>query len=102
MKAALKNLANEERGVNFFLFSTYVIRLWAEEPNGKMYEGIIVPKVEYIDQYFAEDQGEKAPRIRKTSMRAADNLFRQFTGQAQLTDEVRDARLGLSKEGTMQ
>lgn len=86
------SLLNEETLINNYLLSAMLFRLYLQEEAPKSEQIMILPKVNRIIQMYEELDGEEYIKIRKTTSRVADNMFRVFTGKAQLSDEIRDLR----------
>jgi len=94
MDAAIKKLLNENKTVNNFLLGLLLLRAIVddgEKSNQILLSGKINRIIDVVDG--AVSDGEFNPEIKKTTARVADNLYRQFTGKAQLSDEIRDLRM---------
>lgn len=88
--AMVKKLVNDEQIVNKYLLSLMLLRLYLDEEGSKAEQIMIKPKVERSLKLFGLDDEEK--KLRKTTHRVADNLWRQFIGRPQLGDDLRDNR----------
>lgn len=87
-----KALINEEQLINNYLLSAMLYRLYLQEEASKAEQIMVLPKINRIIKMYEELDGDEYAKIRKTTSRVADNMFRVFTGKAQLSDEIRDLR----------
>jgi len=94
MDDAVKRLNNEHNVVNNYLLALLLLRAYMDEVGTKMETILISPKInrliDLVDGAVSDE--EFSPEIKKTTARTADNLFRQYVGKCQLSDEVRDAK----------
>lgn len=88
-----KKLVNEDTTVNNYLLSLMLFRLYLQEVSSKYEFNIMMPKVERQLIVFEKLAGETYGQTRKVTSRVADNMWRVFTGKAQLSDEIRDLRV---------
>jgi hypothetical protein len=93
MDARVKKLFNDNKTVNNFLLGMLLLRLLIDD-SGRMEQLMILPKINrvinLVDEAISDE--EFSVDIKRTTARVADNLYRQYTGRAQLTDEIRNAK----------
>ena len=94
MDARVKKLFNENKTVNNFLLGLLLLRLLIDD-SGRMEQLMVLPKInrviDLVDEAISDE--EFSIDIKRTTARVADNLYRQYTGRAQLTDEIRDLKM---------
>ena len=94
MDTAVKKLNNDAKYVNNYLLALLLLRAYMDEQGSKMEQVVISPKidrlVDLVDSAVSDE--EFTVEIKKTTARVADNLYRQYVGLCQLSDQVRDAR----------
>jgi len=90
----VKKLNNDNRYVNNFMLGVYMMREYIENACGKFEQDLILPKVNRIINTLDEEVmgGRFDPQIKKTTARVANNIYRQWAGLPQLSDQVRDAK----------
>lgn len=85
-------LNDKEAPINNYLLAMILYRNYLEEfANGyekTLMEGKVRRSIELFESFTTQEYKD----IRKNTARAADNIYRVFTGRLQLSDEVRDAR----------
>ena len=93
MDNAVKKLLNDHKIVNNFLLGLLLLRHLVDDGR-KDWQILMGSKinrlVDVVDGAISDE--EFSAEIKRTTSRTADNLYRQFTGKAQLSDEVRDAK----------
>jgi len=87
-----KKLINDDTLINNYLLSMMLYRLYLQEIAPKYECLMMLPKVQRQVSVFEELEGEEFLRTRRVTSRVADNMWRIFTGKAQLSDELRDIR----------
>ena len=87
-----KKLINEDTLVNNYLLAMMLYRTYLQDIVGRFERDKILPKVNRQVKVFEGLEGSEFAKTRKTTARVADNIWRVFTGKAQLSDEVRDLR----------
>lgn len=85
----VKKLVNEDKFVNNFLLGVYLLRNYVDDYGSKMDHILLLPKIHRL-MFFLDEQ-KFDMKIRKATSRVANNIFRQWAGKPQLSDEVRDA-----------
>lgn len=88
--AVTKKLINEEKLVNNYLLALMLYRSYLDELAPRDEQILMLAKVGRSIQHYELIKGKKYSKIRKTTSRCADNIWRVFTGRAQLGDDVRD------------
>lgn len=88
----VRKLLNENAVINNYLLSMMLYRLYLQEETTKFERLMVLPKVERQIKIYEGLEGLNFKEIRKTTSRVADNIWRVFTGKAQLSDEIRDLR----------
>ena len=88
--AMVKNLFNEHKIINNYLLSLFILREWLDEEGEGIDQGILYPKINRIVAAMDSEikEGNFDPEIKKHTARVAKNIFRQWAGKAQLTDEI--------------
>ncbi len=90
----VKKLLNEHQVVNNFLLSLLLLREYLDEQGSKAEQILMLGKItrliDVVDEAVSDDDFDVT--IKKTTWRTADNIYRQFAGKAQLTDEIRDLK----------
>ena len=93
MDEAVTKLLNDHTVVNNFLLGLLLLRAMVDD-GSKSTQILIGSKinrlVDVVDDAISDE--EFSADIKRTTARTADNLYRQFTGRLQLSDEVREAR----------
>ena len=89
----VKKLISNHKKVNNYLLSIMLLREYIDN-DGLRYEQILIsPKinrlVDVIDATVSDEQFDA--NIKRTTSRTANNIYRQFIGKPQLSDEVREA-----------
>ena len=94
MDDAVKKLLNEHKVVNNYLLALLLLRSYIDSASTTAERILMSPKinrlVDVVDGAVSDE--EFSADIKRTTWRTADNLFRQYVGKAQLSDEVRDAQ----------
>lgn len=87
-----KSLVNEETLINNYLLAMMLMRSYLQDLAPKSEQIMVFPKINRMIDMYENLEGEEYAKIRKTTFRVADNMWRVFTGKAQLSDEIRDLR----------
>ena len=92
MDTAVSKLFNDHKVVNNFLLSLLLLRAYVDDST-KMEQILLSGKInrliDVVDGAVSDEEFDVT--IKKTTSRTADNLYRQYIGKPQLTDEVRNA-----------
>ena len=90
----VSKLISDHKVVNNFLLALMLLREYVDEDGTKMEQLMLQPKInrliEMIDGAISDDDFDVD--IKRTTSRTANNIYRQFVGKCQLSDEVRDAK----------
>ncbi len=89
----VKKLLNGHQEVNNYLLSVFLLRHYVDD--GTMMEKILLGNkidrmVDVVDSAVSDDDFN--PAIKRTTARTSMNIYRQFIGRPQLSDEVLDAK----------
>ena len=91
--ARVGKLISDHKVVNNFLLSIMLLREYVDEQGSGFEQNLLLPKIsrliELVDGAVSDDDFDVD--IKRTTARTANNIYRQFAGKAQLSDEVRDA-----------
>ena len=89
----VSKLISEHAVVNNFLLSILLLHHYIDNDATKNEQLLLAPKIyrvmELLDKAVTDEEIDDS--IRKTTHRTADNIYRQATNKAQLSDDVRDA-----------
>lgn len=85
-----KNLINDDTLINNYLLAMMLYRLYLQEEASGLEKNMMLPKVQRQLQIYEQLDGEEYQKIRRTTHRVADNIWRAWNGKAQLSDELRD------------
>jgi len=87
-------LLNDHKEVNNFLLGILLLREYLDSHGSKMEQLMILPKVnrlvDVVDGAVSDE--DFSPLIKRTTARTAQNIYRQWAGKPQLSDEVWEAR----------
>jgi len=91
--ARVRKLLNEHTKVNNYLLSVLLLRAYVDDAD-KATQILVGSKINRVIESLdaAVTSEEFDALIRRTTARTADNIYRQFIGRPQLSDEVREAR----------
>ena len=88
----VRSLINEEQIINNYLLAMMLFRCYLDDEAPKYEQIKMLPKVNRSIRHYEQLEGEQYKKIARTTHRCADNMWRVFTGKAQLSDAVRDAK----------
>ncbi len=88
----VKKLFNEKKIINNYLLSLYILREWLDNDGGRFEQDMMLPKINRIVAAMDEEisDGRFDSDIKKVTRRVADNIYRQWSGKPQITDDIRD------------
>lgn len=86
------SLINEDTMINNYLLSMMLYRVYLQEIATKFERLMVLPKIERQIKIYEKLDDDEYKKIRKTTGRVADNIWRVFTGKLQVSDEIRDLR----------
>lgn len=90
----VSKLISDHTVVNNFLLSIMLLREYVDNSAPKNEQILLTPKinrlVDLVDSAVSDEEFDRD--IKRTTYRTANNIYRQFAGKAQLSDEVRDAK----------
>ena len=89
----VSKLISDHKVVNNFLLAIMLLREYVDDTGTKMEQILLSSKinrlVDLVDSAVSDDDFDV--NIKRTTARTANNIYRQFAGKCQLSDEVRDA-----------
>ncbi len=89
----VKKLLNEHQVVNNFLLSIMLLREYIDDYGTKAEQILMLGKIDrlmdVVDGAVSDDDFDSD--IKRTTARTANNIYRQFAGKCQLSDDVRNA-----------
>jgi len=89
----LKVLLNDKTlAINNFLLSMMLYRNYLDDIASTYEKNMMMPKVNRCIELFEGFKDEEYKMIRKNTARAADNIWKVWIGEQQLSDADRDAR----------
>ena len=92
--ARVDKLLNDHKEVNNFLLGILLLRDYLDNHGSKIDQLMVLPKVnrlvDVVDGAVSDETFN--PMIKRTTARTANNIYRQWAGKPQLSDEVWSAR----------
>jgi len=89
----VSKLLNDHTVVNNFLLAVYLLREYVDQDGSKMEQILLSGKINRIIDLLDEavTDEEFSVDTKRTTSRTSKNIYRQFVGKCQLSDEVSDA-----------